>query len=122
MKKYLLAFVYSVLIILVGSLLSSILYYFNITTDKINSILIYLTSITAIFVGSFKLSKCLKYKGIITGALYFFILLILFIAISLIVFKANYSISNIIFYLILLVFSLLGGIIGKNYQSKNDVI
>lgn len=122
MKKYLLAFVYSVLIILIGSLLSSILYYFNITTDKINNILIYLTSIIAIFVGSFKLGKELKYKGIITGALYFFILLIFFVITSLLIFKANYSISNIIFYLILLVFSLLGGIIGKNYQSKNDVI
>lgn len=122
MKKYLLAFIYSILIILIGSLLISILYYFNITTDKINNILIYLTSITAIFIGSFKLGKELKYKGIITGAMYFFILLIFFIIISLLIFKINYSISNIIFYLILLIFSILGSIIGKNYQTKNDVI
>ena len=118
MKKYLFAFAYSFLIILIGCLISSILYYFNITTDKINSILIYLNGIIAIFIGSFKLGKELKYKGIITGGLYFFILLIFFVITSLLIFKANYSINNIIFYLILFIFSLLGGIIGKNYQTK----
>ena len=122
MKKYLFAFIYGILIIFIGSPLSSILYYFNITTDKINNILIYLIGIIAIFIGSFKLSNELKYKGIITGTLYFFITLIFSVIISTFIFKINYSISNFIFYIILLIFSLLGGIIGKNYQTKNDAI
>lgn len=121
MKKYLFPALFSISIILVGTLISSILYYFNITSDKINSVLLYLIGIIAIFTGSLKLAKNLKYKGIITGAVYFLAWFIIMVFLSLVIFKSSFTTNGIIFYLILLVFSILGGIIGKNTQEENDV-
>lgn len=122
MKKYLFPALISIGIILVGSLITSILYYFNITSDKINDILIYLIAITSLFTGSFCLGKNLKYKGIVSGIIYFIVFFITSIIISLLIFDFSFKASSLIFYLVLLIFSALGGIIGKNSQKENDVI
>ncbi len=120
MKKYLVPILYTLGIMLLGSFISSILYYFNITSDKFNTILLYLISIVAIFVGALKLGKSFDQKGIITGLIYFTIWLIIMILISLIFFKVDFGIKNIIYYAILLIFSMLGGIIGKNTKEETD--
>lgn len=122
MKKYLIPILVNVGVLLIGTLISSILYYFNITSDKINGIMLYLISFASIFVGSMMLAKNLKYKGIITGLFYFLFWFIISIFLSLVVFKSTFNIKNIIYYLILLVFTLLGSIIGKNIQKENDTI
>lgn len=120
MKKYLVPILYTLGIMLLGSFISSILYYFNITSDKFNTILLYLISIVAIFVGALKSGKSFDQKGIITGLIYFTIWLIIMILISLIFFKVDFGIKNIIYYAILLIFSMLGGIIGKNTKEETD--
>lgn len=120
MKKYLVPILYTLGIMLLGSFISSILYYFNITSDKFNTILLYLISIVAIFVGALKLGKSFDQKGIITGLIYFTMWLIIMILISLIFFKVDFGIKNIIYYAILLIFSMLGGIIGKNTKEETD--
>lgn len=122
MKKYLIPILVNVGVLLIGTLISSILYYFNITSDKINGIMLYLISFSSIFIGSMMLAKNLKYKGIITGLFYFLFWFIISIILSLVVFKSAFNIKNIIYYLILLVFTLLGSIIGKNIQKENDTI
>ena len=104
-------------IIVFGTLISSILYYFNLTSDKINTILLYLISISALFSGSLLLGKNLNQKGIITGALYFLFWFIIMFLVSLII-KENFNISRLIYYFILLIFSILGGIIGKNTKKE----
>ena len=108
--------------VIIGALLSSILYYFNITSDKINNILLYLISIIAIFIGSIFFSKQLKYKGIINGLLYFMICFIIMAFFCLTIFKVDFKLNNLIYYLIILIFSILGGIIGKNLKEQNDDI
>lgn len=122
MKKYLFPILISVVIILIGSLISSILYYFNITSDKANNILLYLIAISSLFTGSLILAKNLNYKGIISGVIYFALFFVISLFLSFVIFKISFSINNLIFYLILIVFSILGGIIGKNMQTKSDVI
>lgn len=67
MKNKIFPFIYGIGIILIGALLTSILYYFNVTTDKLNSIFLYSVSILSFFVGSLKLGKELKYKGLVTA-------------------------------------------------------
>lgn len=121
MKKYIFPVLYSLCIMLVGTLISSILYYFNVTSDKLNTILLYCISILAIFIGALKLAKEVKYKGIVTGLIYFTCFFVAMVFLSLIIFKVNLGIKNIIYYLILLIFSLLGGILGKNLNEKTDV-
>lgn len=120
MKKYLFPMLYTLGIILIGGLITSTLYYFNITSDKLNNILLYVISMLGIFVGAVKMSKNLNYKGIVSGALYFLFWIIIMLFLSLVFFKVNLSFKNIIYYLVLLVFSLLGGILGKNMQEENS--
>lgn len=122
MKKYLIPVAVNIGIMLIGTLISSILYYFNLTSDKINSIILYLISFSSIFIGSLMLAKGLKYKGLITGLFYFLFWFIISIFLSLVIFKTGFNVKNIIYYLILLAFSLLGSIIGKNVQKENDTI
>ena len=119
--KYLYSFLYTLGIILIGSLITSILYYFNITTDKLNMIFLYSVSLLAIFVGSIKISKNLKYKGIINGIIYFIPWFIIMIFFSLLIFKNSFGIKNLIYYIVLLLFSIMGGILGKNMQEEKDV-
>ena len=121
-KKYLIPILYTLGIILIGAFLSSILYYFNITSDKLNNILLYLISILGIFTGSVLLSKDIKYKGIINGLLYFIGWFIIMLLLSLIVFKTSIKINDLIYYAVILIFSMLGGIIGKNLKEENDEI
>lgn len=119
-KKYLIPILYTLTIVLIGTFLSSILYYFNITTDKLNNILLYLISIVGIFTGSIFFSKETKYKGIINGLLYFVGWFVIMLLSSLIIFKTSFKINSLIYYSIILIFSMLGGIIGKNLKEEND--
>lgn len=119
-KKYLIPILYTLMIILIGSFLSSVLYYFNITSDKINNILLYLISIVGIFTGSIFFSKEIKYKGIINGLIYFVGWFTIMLLSSLIIFKITFKINSLIYYSVILIFSMLGGIIGKNLKEEND--
>ncbi len=120
MKKYLFPILYTVGITLIGGLITSILYYFNITSDKLNNIFLYVISILGIFIGAIKISINLNYKGIVSGVLYFLFWFIIMLFLSLVFFKTNFSLKNIIYYLVLLVFSIFGGIIGKNMQEESS--
>lgn len=119
MKNYLFSIFYSVIALLIGTLLISVLYYFNITTDKINNLLLYFISILCMFIGSFKFSSQSKFKGILNGLIYFVPFLILSI-IFIIVFKTKFSFGIIIYYIIILVFTILSAIISKNIKNDND--
>ena len=122
MKKYFLAFLYSFAIFLIGSFITSVLYYFNITSDKFNNILLYFISISSIFIGSTCFSKNMKYKGLINGVIYFLIWFVIMLFLSLVIFKTHFGIKNIIYYIVLLMFSLIGGVLGKNLDDKNDEV
>lgn len=122
MKKYLIPALYTIAIIFIGAFLSSILYYFNITSDKLNSILLYLIGIIGIFTGSVIFSKKIKYKGVVNGLIYFTAWFIIMMLLSLMILKTSFKVSNIIYYVIIMVFSMLGGIIGKNLKEENDGI
>ena len=120
MKKYFFPFFYTLLIILLGALFSSILYYFDIIGDKLNTIILYLIGIIAIFTGALMLCRKIKQKGIIGGAIYFGIWFVIINIISLIIFKLKFSFNSFIYYFILLIFSIMGGVIGKNSQIEID--
>lgn len=122
MKKHIGAFLYSFTSLLIGSFIVSILYYFNITSDKFNNILLYFISISSIFIGSTYFSKNMKYKGLINGIIYFLIWFIIMLFLSLFIFKTHFGIKNIIYYIILLIFSLIAGVLGKNLEDKSDEV
>ncbi|MEE0699888.1 MAG: TIGR04086 family membrane protein [Bacilli bacterium] len=121
MKKYLFPILYTLGILLVGSLLTSVLYYFNITSDKTNTCLLYLVSIVAIFTGSLLLGKQTNQKGIVSGIIYFAGWFLIMIIMSLLIFKAKINLSSFVYFLVLSAFSMLGGVIGKNNKEEADV-
>ena len=120
LKKYLYPVLYTISIWLFGALISSILYYFNITSDKLNTIFLYSVSVLGILIGAMKLSSNLKYKGIITGSFYFIFWFLIIILLSFIIYKSSFSYKVIIYYIVLYIFSILGGILGKNIKEKDS--
>lgn len=118
MKKYIYPTLYSIVIIMVGVLITSVLYYFNITSSKVNTIFLYIVSVAAIFIGSFKLAKEVKIKGILSGILYFVLYLLISIILSLVFFKTKITIKGLLYYIVLLIFSIFGAIIGKNSTEE----
>ncbi len=120
MKKYLLPVIYTIGIMIIGSIISSILYYLGITNDKINKIIIFIIGMVAIFIGSIKLGKFSNKKGLISGIIYFTIWFIIMIISNLLIYKVGFKINSLIYYTSILIFSVLGGIIGKNKQKEAD--
>lgn len=118
MKNKLIPYLYTISIILIGSIIISLLYYFNITSEKINKLLIYAISSISIFIGAFKMGIISNKKGLITGILYYLVWFIISFLIT-IIFLKNISITSFIYYLLLLIFSMIGSIIGKN-KKKED--
>lgn len=118
--KYIKAFLYTTSIIILGTLITTILYYFNVTSEKINSILLYLVSIISILTGSIIFNKIGKQKTIIGGLLYFIIWAFIYVFISLIFYKGSLSVKSLPYYFILLVFSVLGSLIGKAIKEKSN--
>ena len=95
MKKYLIPVMLNIGILLIGTLISSILYYFNLTSDKMNCIILYLISFSSIFIGSLMLAKGLKYKGLITGLFYFLFWFIISLFLAFVIFKSEFNTKNI---------------------------
>src|SRR5574344_2412801 len=98
MKKYLLPVIYTIGIMIIGSIISSILYYLGITNDKINKIIIFIIGMVAIFIGSIKLGKFSNKKGLISGIIYFTIWFIIMIISNLLIYKVGFKIKSLIYY------------------------
>lgn len=119
MKKYLISIFWSLLIIALGTIISSVLYYFNITSDKVNNVLLYLICFSAIIVGSYKIGKETSKKGMISGLIYASIFIILMMLFSVFIFK-NFHAAFLIYYLLIIAFSIIGTVTGKNKQKEKD--
>ena len=110
---------YTFLIVVLGLIPISILYYYNVIDDNITNILLWIIFGIAIFIGSYKISTNMKYKGIINGLIYFVILMLL-ISIASIFIKVRFNYKIMIYYLVLAIFSIMGGIIGKNLKTDDN--
>jgi len=118
--KYLKGFLYTFFIIIVATIISTTLYYYNIIGDKINNMFLYLISIVSIFIGSIIFNKNTKYKKIIGGLIYFIICMLIYIIISLMFYGGYLNIKSIVYYFVLLIFSVFGSIIGKSINKKSN--
>ena len=116
-KNYFKSFIYFISIILIGSIIVTIFHYFSLLNLNIINILNIILSIISIFISSFILGKQCKQKGYLEG-LKFGIIIILFITI-INLFLHNLTLKIIIFYLILLITSILGSMIGITKHKDN---
>ena len=85
----------------------------------ITEIILLLSNIILFFILSYKNATFLKKKGFLQGIIIGLIFIILMVLIKLILFNNNFSIAMIIYYSILFIVSIIGGMIGVNKKSDN---
>ena len=113
LKYFGLFFIFIIVIAVITALI-------NLTGIKgvtISKLSVILTAISFFVIAVFASHKT-KERGIILGLKLGLSFIILLILINLIVFKSPFNIDRLIYYLILLASSLLGGSLGKNIKLK----
>ena len=103
--------------ILVITLFTSLINLTNLNTIIISKISIILTAISFFIISTIASHK-LNEKGYILGIKLGLLFIILMLLINLIIFKSSFNIDRIIYYIILLASSILGGSFGKNIHFK----
>lgn len=107
----------SIIVFLVLTFIMTLLNYINFlkfnTVNIIEVIILFLT----IFSGSFNMGKNSTKKGWLEGIKFGFIFLVILIIFNYLGFNINFEIKNLIYYLILLSSSILGGMIGISFKK-----
>lgn len=120
LKVYLKDIMYVFASIFIGMFLFTILNYFNIIGDKFLNILKMILIIGTLIFSGFYLSKRSNKRGIIEGLKIGSIISIFFLLITLLAFSTPFKWRNLIYYLILIISSMTGGIIAKQGKEKNS--
>ena len=112
MRNYLKSSLYSLGIMIICTIIITILNYFNIINGTLLNIIHYIIPIISVMVGSFILGKTSSKKGYIEGLKYSGMWSIIFLIIN--IFIKELNISSIIFFVILILLSMLSSILGIN--------
>lgn len=115
-KNLYLSIIYFFTITLIGTIFITILNYFNILNIKIISSLKLILPILSIFISSYILGTKSNKLGYIEGLKLGLIITITFLIITLL--TKSFAIKTLIYYLILLLSSILGGMLGINKKKK----
>lgn len=120
LKKLGFSFIY-----IIGSLLSitfiiTLLNYFNIISDKIISIFKILIPIISLFIGGFYIGKNSNSKGYLEGLKLGSIFSIFLLIFNFLALSNSFKLKYLLFYLIIIVSSILGSMIGININKKNQ--
>ena len=111
--KYILkSFSYFLISILLTLILLSTLNYFNVISYKVVYIISFISVIVSMFFSGFYLAKHSTKKGYLIGLFIGIVLVLFMVILSLIIYKITWM--SLIYYLILLVSCVAGGIFGIN--------
>ena len=109
------------LILLLGlTLLVTIFNYIGLIGTKIVNAFSYITPFISLFIGGVILGKESINKGWLEGIKYGIICTIIFMIFNYLAFDSLFNLSNIILYIITLIASILGGMIGINLKKNGD--
>lgn len=111
LKKLGKALLTTILSLIIGLILITLLNYFNILGINLTNISKILILIFSIFLGSFKLGKMSLKKGYLEGLKYGLILTIIFFLLNLLITK-NIKIRLLILYIIINITSIMGSMFG----------
>lgn len=112
--KYLKSLLYIFIPLLISNLVLSILYYFNILSNKTLSILNIILVLLSMFIGGLYIGKKANKKGYLEGIKIGLIAIIILFIISYLAFDKGINIHKIIYYFILLSSSTIGSMLGIN--------
>lgn len=116
MINYLKSSIYTLIVMLISTIIITILNYFNIINGTILKIIHYIIPIISIMIGSFILGKTAEKKGYIEGIKYAGIWSIIILIINIILKELN--LSSIIFFIIVISLSMLSSILGINNKRR----
>ena len=104
---------YTIMIVLF--LITAAIFAHTNISDKYIDIFIYATIIISTFTTSMLLNKKIKEKGIIYGAIFGLVVMALFyLTISILMPQVSFTMNTLIFFIVAIISSSLGGIIGVN--------
>ena len=110
----------SLAFLLLITLLITIFNYIGVIGLKIVTSFSYITPFISIFIGSILLGKTSNNKGWLEGIKYGLICIVIFFIFNYLAFDSGVNISNIFLYIITLIASVLGGMVGINLKKDND--
>lgn len=116
-KSLLKSLLINLLIILLGSIIITFLYYFNIISNNIYNIFKLIIPIISLFFTTKSFTRTAREKGYLEGAKIGFLTVIIFIIITSLT-KQGFNLKMTIYFLLLLITSILGGMIGINQKEK----
>lgn len=117
--KYLKALLYIFIPILIFNIILSIIYYFNIINSKTLSTLNTILVTISMFIGGIYIGNKSNKKGYLEGIKISLIAVIILFIISYLAFDKGITIKSLIYYLLLIISSTLGSMIGIN-KKRND--
>ena len=115
--KYLKTIIYEVILLISLTLISTILYYFNITSNNINKIVNIIIFIITFILSGIYIGKRSSKKFYLEGLKISGINIGLFLIITLI-FRLGFNYKNIIYYLIIILLTIFGSILGSLLKKK----
>lgn len=118
LKKLGISFIYISSILLLSTFLLTILNYFNIIGSGIVSVFKIIIPLVSLFVGGFIIGKKSKNKGWIEGLKLGVILTIIISLFNYLGLNMSFNFKNIIYFLILILITIFGSIIGINKKEK----
>ena len=117
-KKYGLRLIYTIISILISLLLVTCLYYFNIIGNNTYKFLKIIIILFNIFISSFILGKNSISKGYLEGIKLAIIIIPIFFILTLIT-NEVFNLRSLLYYLIILITSTFGGMVGISKKKKN---
>ena len=120
LKKLGKSFLISLLILLGLTLIITIFNYIGLLGMSIVNAFSYITPFIALFVGGVLMGKESVNKGWLEGIKYGIICTIIFMIFNYLAFDSLFNLSHIILYIITLIASILGGMIGINLKKNGD--
>ena len=119
-KNYLVAIGYFLLVVVVFAIILTIFNYYDIVTSKLFKIIKVLIPSLALFIGGYKVGNSANKKGYIEGIKLSIIIIVMLFMFSYLGFNVTFNVSLILYYIILIISSVLGAMVGINKKITSD--
>ena len=103
--------------LIISTIIITILNYFGILAGTTLNIISVIVVIMSLFIGGYLTGRKANKKGYLEGIKFGLIMIVIILLLNLLVFKNEFSLINILYYLILLFSSTLGSMIGIMRKS-----